>query len=133
MTDEVPIETPYLKVDFNGEDIGFSDNSVLKFDKTRKQWYKYMELPIKVSNAIVFDGKIVIGDRQLNNKYVLDIEEKKVIEFELQKPLVNLSENEIETFSIEDGSQGCFHSYQKLVTYNLNGNIFKLQKKEKNS
>lgn len=131
MTNEVPIREPYLKVNYEGEEIGFDGTSVLRFDKNRTEWYRYMELPVNVSNAVVFDNQIVIADNYLDKRFVIKIDEQKISEYELPKSLFNLSVNNIDKFSIETGSQGCFHSDRQVREYQLKNNSFKLHKKGK--
>lgn len=131
MTNEVPIREPYLKVNYEGEEIGFDGTSVLRFDKNRTEWYRYMELPVNVSNAVVFDNQIVIADNYLDKRFVIKIDEQKISEYELPKSLFNLSVNIIDKFSIETGSQGCFHSDRQFREYQLKNNSFKLHKKGK--
>lgn len=131
MTNEVPIREPYLKVNYGGEEIGFDGTSVLRFDKNRTEWYRYMELPVNVSNAVIFDNQIVIADNYLDKRFAINIDEQKISEYELPKSLFNLTVNNIENFSIEIGSQGCFHSDRQFREYRLKNNLFKLHKKGK--
>ncbi len=131
MTDEVPIREPYLKVNYKGEQIGFDGNTVLRFDKKRTEWYRFMELPINVSNAVIFKNQIVIANNYLDKRLVVDIDKQKTTEYELPKLLFNLSKNNIDKFSIEIGSQGCFHSDRQFKEYKLKNNSFKLYKKGK--
>lgn len=131
LTNEVPIRAPYLKVNYKGEEIGFDGNTFLRFDKKRTEWYRFMELPIHVSNAVVFKNQIVVADNYLDQRLVVDIDEQKTTKYELPKSLFNISENKIERFSIESGSQGCFHSDRQFKEYHLKNNLFKLHKKDK--
>jgi hypothetical protein len=131
MTSEVPIREPYLKVNFKGEEIGFDGNSVLRFDNKRTEWYRFMELPISVSNAVIFNDQIIVADNHLDKRLAVDINEKKTVEYELPKSLFNLSENNINKFSIEIGSQGCFHSDRQFREYQLKKGYFKLTAKGK--
>ncbi|MBC3846807.1 hypothetical protein H8K90_10485 [Winogradskyella echinorum] len=131
MTNEVPIREPYLKVNYRGEEIGFDGTTVLRFDKNRTGWYRYMELPVNVSNAVIFDNQVVIADNYLDKRFVVNIDEQKISEYELPKSLFNLSANNIDKFSIEIGSQGCFHSDRQFREYRLKNNSFKLYKKGK--
>lgn len=131
MTNEVPIGEPYLKVNYKGEEIGFDGNTVLRFDEKRTEWYRFMELPINVSNAVIFKKQIVIADNYLDQRLVVDIDEQKTTKYGLPKSLFNLSANKIEKFSIEIGSQGCFHNDKQYKEYQLKNNTFKLIKKGK--
>ncbi len=129
MTKEVPIREPHLKLNYKGEEIGFDENAVLRFDKKRMKWYRFMELPINVSNAVIFKNQIVIADNYLKKRLVVNIEEQKTSEYELPNSLFNLSKNNIHKFSIEIGSQGCFHSDKQFKEYHLKNNSFRLHKK----
>jgi hypothetical protein len=131
MTNEIPIREPYLKVNYKGEEIGFDGNTVLRLDKKRTEWYRFMELPINVSNAVVFKNQIVVADNYLDKRLVIDIDEQKTTEYELPESLFNLSKNKIDKFSIEIGSQGCFHSDRQFREYQLKKDYFKLSAKGK--
>ncbi|SNR72362.1 VPS10 domain-containing protein [Dokdonia pacifica] len=131
MTNEIPIRVPYLKVNFRGEEIGFDENTVLRFDEKRAKWYRFMELPINVSNAVIFKNQIVVADNYLDQRLIVDIDEQKTTKYELPKSLFNLLKNNIDKFSIEIGSQGCFHNVRQFKEYHLKNNSFKLQKNGK--
>ncbi|WP_128755184.1 WD40/YVTN/BNR-like repeat-containing protein [Aquimarina sediminis] len=131
MTNEVPIKEPYLKVNYKSEEIGFDRNTVLRFDKIKTVWYRFMELPINVSNAVIFKNQIVVADNYLDKRLFIDINEQKTKEYELPKSLFDLSKNSIDKFSIETGSQGCFHSDRQFKKYHLKNNLFKLHKKSR--
>ncbi|MFD2565008.1 WD40/YVTN/BNR-like repeat-containing protein [Aquimarina rubra] len=130
-TNDIPIREPYLKVNYDGEEIGFDGTTVLRFDKNRTEWYRYMELPINVSNAVIFENQIVIADNYLDKRFVVNIDEQKISEYKLPKSLFSLSKNNIDKFSIEIGSQGCFHSDRQFREYRVKNNSFKLYKKGK--
>lgn len=131
MTNEIPIREPYLKINYKGEVIGFDGNTVLRLDKKRTEWYRFIELPINVSNAVIFKNQIVVADNYLDKRLVIDIDEQKTTEYELPKSLFNLSKNKIDKFSIEIGSQGCFHSDRQFREYQLKRDYFKLSAKGK--
>ncbi len=131
MTNEMSIREPYLKVNYKGEEIGFRRNTVLRFDEKKAKWYRFMKLSINVSNAVIFKNQIIVANNDLDKRLIIDIEGQKATNYELPKSLFNLSENNIDTFSIEIGSQGCFHNERQFKAYSLKKDYFKLTSREK--
>jgi len=130
-TDEVPIQEPYLKLSFEGEEYGFENKDILRFDKKKKQWYRFMTLDFSIANASLFESKIVLADRSLNKLYTLDPKEKSVNEYSLPESL--FSNLVVKELHFENGSQGCFHSDNSLRTYNKKGDKYVVDKKTKSS
>jgi hypothetical protein len=130
-TDEVPIQEPYLKLSFEGEEYGFENKDILRLDKKKKQWYRFMTLDFSIANASLFESKIVLADRSLNKLYTLDPKEKAVNEYSLPEGL--FSNLVVEELHFENGSQGCFHSDNSLRTYIKKGDKYVVDKKTKSS
>jgi len=125
-TDEVPIQEPYMKLSFEGEEYGFENKDILRFDKKKKQWYRFMTLNFSIANPTIFDNKIVLADLSLNIHYTIDPKEKSVNEFKLPESL--FSNLVVKEFHFENGSQGCFHSDNSLRSYIRKGNKFSVEK-----
>ena len=113
------------------EEIGMEDQTVLKYDTDLQQWYRFMKLPFDVSSATLYDNEIIVTDYSLESRWSLDLETKIAKEYELPKSLFDLSVNNIVEFSIEVGSQGCFHQQKQQKTYSLQDHSFHLQKGDK--
>ena len=131
LTNEVPISEPYKKFNFNGELIGFEGNKILKYDKGKQSWYKYMDIPFQIANSAKFENKIIISDASLQNRYRVKLENKEIIEFALPIKLFDIEKNKIVSIRFEKGSQGCFHSNLIFKEYKLKGNVLKLKDKSK--
>ncbi len=130
-TDEIPIQEPYLKLNYEGEEYGFENRDILHFDKKKKAWYRYMTLNFSIANASIFDSKIVLADRSLNKHYTFNPKEKSVNEYNLPESLFyNLVVKEIH---FENGSQGCFHSNNSLRSYIRKGDKFTVDEKSSSS
>ncbi len=86
-TDEVPIQEPYLKLSFEGEEYGFENKDILRFNKKKKQWYRFMTVDFFIANATLFDDKMILTDRSLNKHYVINDKQKSVNEYSLFKIL----------------------------------------------
>lgn len=114
-TNEIPIQEPYLKLQFEGEEYGFESKDILHFDKKKKAWYRFMNLDFSIANASLFDSKIVLADRILNNQYTFDPKEKTVNKYSLPESL--FSNLLVKELHFENGSQGCFHSNNSLRSY----------------
>lgn len=115
LTDEIPIEEPYEKLNFEGEQYGFEKKDILRYNRKRKQWYRFKTVDFYIANAALFENKIILSDRSLSKHYTFDPEDKTVELFNLPKELFdNL---EVKKFHFENGSQGCFHHNNSLRTY----------------
>lgn len=130
-TNEIPIQEPYLKLQFEGEEYGFENKDILHFDKKKKAWYHFMNVDFSIANASLFDSKIVLADRSLNNQYNFDPKEKSVNKYSLPESL--FSNLLVKELHFENGSQGCFHSNNSLRSYIKKGDKFVVNKKTKSS
>ena len=130
-TDEIQIQEPYLKLNFEGEEYGFGNKDILSFDKKKKQWYRFMTVDFSISNATLFDNKMILADRSLNKQYTFDQEEKSVNEYNLPERL--FSNLVVKELHFENGSQGCFHSNNSLRTYIKKGEKYVVDKKTRSS
>jgi hypothetical protein len=130
-TNEIPIQEPYLKLQFEGEEYGFENKDILHFDKKKNAWYRFMDVDFSIANASLFDGKIVLADRSLNNQYTFDPKEKSVNKYSLPESL--FSNLVVKELHFENGSQGCFHSNNSLRSYIKKGDKFVVDKKTKSS
>jgi len=130
-TNEIPIQEPYLKLQFEGEEYGFENKDILHFDKKKKAWYHFMNVDFSIANASLFDSKIVLTDRSLNNQYNFDPKEKSVNKYSLPESL--FSNLLVKELHFENGSQGCFHSNNSLRSYIKKGDKFVVDKKTKSS
>jgi photosystem II stability/assembly factor-like uncharacterized protein len=130
-TNEIPIQEPYLKLQFEGEEYGFDNNDILHFDKKKKTWYRFMNVDFSIANASLFDNKIVLADRSLNKQYTLDLTEKSVNEYNLPQSL--FSNLIVQELHFENGSQGCFHSNNSSRSYIRKEDKFVVDKKSSSS
>jgi hypothetical protein len=130
-TDEIPIQEPYLNLQFEGEEYGFESKDILHFDKKKKKWYRFMTVNFSIANASLFGSNIVLADRSLNKQYTLDPKEKSVNEFKLPESL--FSNLVVKELHFENGSQGCFHSNNLLRSYIRKGDKFVVDRKSSSS
>jgi len=128
-TNEIPIQEPYLKLQFEGEEYGFENKDILHFDKKKNAWYRFMNVDFSIANAFLFDSKIVLADQSLNNQYTFDPNEKSVTKYNLPESL--FSNLLVKELHFENGSQGCFHSNNSLRSYIKKGDKFVVDKKTK--
>ncbi len=128
-TDENTINEPYMKTFYNGEEFGFENRDVLKFDKKNKQWYRLMTLDFPVGAVTTFQNRSIITDISFRDHYYIDYNSKQVDKFELPKQLFSISTNKVIAFHIEKGSQGCFHSNNRIKSYSRKNSVFIVQNK----
>jgi hypothetical protein len=130
-TNEIPIQEPYLKLQFEDEEYGFENKDILHFDKKKKTWYRLMKIDFSIANASLFDSKIILTDQTLNNHYTFDPKEKSVNNYSLPRSL--FSNLVVKELHFENGSQGCFHSNNSSRSYIKKGDKFVVNKKTKSS
>lgn len=111
LTDQIPIQEPYLKVEYQGKKWGFSNHDILQFDEERGKWYRAGDAGFPVSNATVLDGKLVIADESLKQYYHINEDTKAIKKYELPQKLFHPDSNKVIAFQLEKASQGCFHSW----------------------
>lgn len=132
MTAEVSISEPYQIVNFGGEKIGFAGDEILRFDKSKKQWYRLIQLPFATGNATKFQNELLFSDAALQDYYTVDLANSSYKRFELPKELFNLNKKTIKSFTVEKGSQGCFHNDNQSVVYKLKGENYVAAARSKN-
>jgi hypothetical protein len=131
LTNDIPIPEPYLKLTFEGNEYGFVNKDILRFDKNKNQWYRLMTVDFAIANATLYSNKIVIADGNLDNHYTIDLANNIVNEYKLPKSL--FAGLIIKELRFEQGSQGCFHSNNSLKTYIKKGDKFIIDKKNSSS
>lgn len=129
LTDEVPIPEPYVKVKYRGEEYGFQNRDILRYERKSKRWYRFMTTDFPIGNATVFDNRLLVADATLKHYFSLNEADKRLEEYHLPRSLFDTSQNSITEFHIETGSQGCFHSDNSRRTYVRKGNQFVLNRK----
>lgn len=127
-TDEVSISEPSQIVKWDGENIGFEANDILKFDNSSKRWYRYMTLAEPIVNAAIYKDQLVIACTTLENRYTLNLDTKQISRFNFSDKLFSLSENPIVSFSIERGLLSDFYSEFKKDEYKRDEEYFIKQK-----
>jgi len=123
LTNDVPIEEPYLKVQSGNTTIGFSGDNVLLFDNSLKQWFCYMKIPFNVGMACIYDNKIIISDNQIHNYNIIDINNRSILPFNFPAQIIK-PEAKATSIIFESGSSGCFHNMNNTVAYTLQNDIY---------
>ncbi len=121
-TNEIEIPEPHLKVTFGGELFGFENRDILHFDPTKKRWGRFMTLDFSISNATLFDNKLLIAGGSPNKYYSVNYKARSIAEFTLPANL--FSNKEVIAVHFENGSQGCFSSSNSRRTYIKKANKF---------
>jgi len=130
-TADIPIREPDSKVSFEGEEYGFENKDILRFDKKRKQWYRFMTLDFPIANATLFDNHIVVADEKLREYYAIDAINRTVNNFKLPEHL--FEKKLIRGIHFENGSQGCFHTDNSRKSYTKKGGQFVVDNKTTSS
>jgi hypothetical protein len=122
------IDEPELRLEVSGENYGFAQKDVLKYDKIRKRWFRYMLLDFYITNATTINGKLLISDQSFAKFYELNLKNKSVTSAQLPPELIDVNANPIVEFHLESGSQGCFHQSNSIQSFIRKGDKFILNK-----
>lgn len=120
------ISTPKLQQQFEGENYGFCGKDILKYDTLRNQWFRYMQLDFRTTNATNINGKLLISDQSYSEFYELNLAEKLTVPAHLSAKMIDLKANPVVEFHLERGSQGCFHKSNSIQSFIRNGKRFML-------
>jgi hypothetical protein len=129
LTDDVPIEEPYVQLTYNNQKVGFGEY-VLLFDEKALQWYRYIKAPFYVTNAGIKEGKLVISNSLNPENAVVNLQDKTIQPYETAE-IINPA-HEVTSIKFETGSRGCFHYFESSVNYALKKDTYKaISKKRK--
>lgn len=124
-TDKYPIDDPDITLTVAKDSVGFSDNFVYKFNRDKSQWYRFMEVPFTIGNAVNHGENVLLADSNLNNCFILDLQTKKMTPHTVPDNL--LSGKKIKTLTIERGFlDGGFPPLLDTKVYRRSKSGFKL-------
>jgi hypothetical protein len=123
-TNQIPIEEPYLKADYNGNKYGFEGEDILQYDKKAGKWFRLMTAGFQISNGCEFNGNLIISDNNLKEHFIVDVKLKTIQKFELPKKLFDTKSNPVNKFEIELGRSGCFHHSTSTIFFKRKDNLF---------
>ena len=126
LTNEIQIPEPYLKLSFGGKKLGFENRDILCFDETKQKWFRFMTLDFSITNAAVFENKLLISDGSVNTYYNVNLDAKTITEFKF--PGNFLTNKNVKEIYFEDGYQGCFSSDNQHRSYTKVSNQFLVDK-----
>lgn len=122
LTSQTDIPEPYLKVTYKDTTYGFAERDILKMDKAKGKWYRFLTVDFPIANAAVFKNELVIAEDNFTKHYRVDTDNKTVNTFEL--PATLFGNKKVEEWHIESGSRGCFHYYNNARRYLRKGSVF---------
>jgi hypothetical protein len=131
LTNDTEIPEPYLKLSFGGQTFGFENRDILCFDETKKRWYRFMTLDFPISNATVFQNKLLVSNGNFNKYYAVDQNNKSIVEFKLPTNL--FSDKNVTEIRFENGFQGCFSAGNSHRLYIKKSNKFIVDKDSSSS
>jgi len=127
-TNDIPIPEPYLKLQFEGETYGFEDYDILRYDKIKNLWYRCMTLEFNISNAFLFDNKMIVSGNSLNELHVIHPEQMTMSDYELPPNL--FAGMTVTEMHLKKGSQGCFHSNESVKSYSKKGSVYSVDERK---
>lgn len=130
-TQDISIPEPEDTILWQGERIGTSESDILQYDNQRKLWFRSFILPQELSGLFVYDDKLLTS-KSLDAYYIVDLNNKTVEPYLLPAKLVGDTNVTVQSFTIESGSQGCFHSQLTTDKYEKVGAMYRKVKDNKN-
>jgi photosystem II stability/assembly factor-like uncharacterized protein len=115
LTDEISIPEPYIKLQYEGEEYGFDNRDILRYDLQKKKWFRFMIVDFSISSASLFEGKIVLSDLNLNKQFTFEPIKKSIEEYTFPKGLFTTLE--LKEVHFENEMFGCFHSDTSIRSY----------------
>ena len=132
LTDEIPIPEPYFKLQYKNVVYGFDENDILRYDQENAKWHRLMTLDFPIGNATIYHSRLLVTGPSLSQYFSVDEEAKTLQKFELPGVLFSTGDPKVTEFHLEIGSQGCFHSDNRRITFLRRGNRFLLDRKMTN-
>lgn len=126
-TDDIPIQEPYLRLEFEGEEYGFDHKDVLRYDTEKMQWRRVMTLNFAIANATLFDNKIIVSAPGFHRQYSVNPGQRSVKAYDLPENL--FSDLVVTELHFENGSHGCFHADNDIRTYIRKGDNYVVDRK----
>lgn len=121
-TDDIPIQAEGYSLQFEGEEYNFYGKDILRYNKRKEKWYRYLTLDTNWGNAVAFQGKLIVSDEDLTQFYAVNTQKRSLEPFDLPD---NLFENKIvKSIGFEDGYNACFNAVNGVSFYERSGDIF---------
>lgn len=130
LTDDYDIPQPYETLDYHDERYGYDGRLILQYDTRKKKWFRLKEVDFIIGGMIVLDDQIILTNVGLDSHFSFLPEDKTLIEYNFPARVLDLQKNKVESFTVEDGSQGCFHFVTNTRTYKRKGDVFKVDKND---
>ena len=122
LTNQTDIPEPYLKVTYKDTTYGFAGRDILKMDKAKGQWFRFLTVDFPIENATLFKDDLIIAGANFTKHYRVETDYKTVSAFDL--PATLFGNKKVVEWYLESGSRGCFHYYNNTRRYLRKGPVF---------
>lgn len=123
LSKDISIEPQNYPISFEDEEYGYNNWDVLRFNKEKKKWYRFMTLDFSIIMT-VFEKNLLVTNIYFDKHYCIDTKNKTLKEFPtVDKLFANDSVNKVIFLKQSDG---CFHSTTSKRVYLKKGNKFVL-------
>lgn len=118
-TTDIPIKEPERIVKSNHITWGVYANELYHSDNNGKSWYRIKRFPFGIVNFKAINDTISIISDDKYNFYRFNSNTGNYTSETFSRPFQNFLSSSIGKIELQTGSQGCFHSYNTTITYEL--------------
>jgi len=124
-TTDKKIEEPRIVKEGKNLIWGINGNQIYLADDNSRDWYRENALDFNVSDFILLSDSVIILWDGVKDNYLYSLKDHTPQKYFPEFPLKTFLDSPIKSFSINSGSQGCFHSVNNEVNYKrINDSIF---------
>ena len=116
-TTDKKIEEPRIVKEGKNLIWGINRNQIYLADKNNRDWYRENVLEFNVSDFMLLNDSIAILWDGIKDNYLYSLKDHIPQKYFPEFPLETFLDSPVKTFSINSGSQGCFHSANDEVKY----------------
>jgi len=96
---------------------GVNGNQIYLFENKNPDWYRENSLDFGVSDFMLLSDSVAILWDGIRNNYIYSLKDHLAKIYFPESPLKNFLASPVKAFTINSGSQGCFHSVSNTVSY----------------
>jgi len=116
-TSDVKIEEPRIVKEGKNLIWGINGNQIYLADDNSRDWYRENTLEFNVTDFMLLSDSVAILWDGAKANYLYSIKDHTPQKYLPESPLEKFLNSPVRSFSINSGSQGCFHSVNNEVNY----------------
>ena len=116
-TTDKEIEEPRIVKEGKNLIWGINGNQIYLADNKNRNWYRENALEFTVSDFMLLNDSVAILWDGIKDNYLYSLKDKTPQKYFPELPLKTFLDSPVKSFTINAGSQGCFHSVNNEVNY----------------